>query len=177
MNTDKQIDKLHDDLRDILDPDDCGWINKSTEVVIDDLIMAGVSVDEYKTRFEVERIVKRDLGRKLAKAEHDRDRYAIKIKELETENEKWREMWADNQRQWESAYDKLEAENAEQDEAILRALKHMGECRREGIAECSAKILEKLSLHFGTYTSKDKVEVAEVFRLINQFTKEVLEGK
>ena len=177
MNTDKQIEKLHDELKEILDPEGFGWINRSTEVVIDDLIMGGVNFGEFKTRFEVERIIKRELGIKLSKAEHDRDRYAAKIKELTEENEKWRTAWSDNQRQWEAAYDKLEAENAEQDEAILRALKHMGECRREGIAECSAKILEKLSLHFGTYTDKDEVKVVDVFKLINQFANEALENK
>ena len=46
MEADKQIEKLHDELREIIDPDDYGWINKSTEVVIDDLIMAGVGVEK-----------------------------------------------------------------------------------------------------------------------------------
>lgn len=40
----KRLEELHDDLRQILDPDDYGWINRSTEVVIDDLITAGVGM-------------------------------------------------------------------------------------------------------------------------------------
>lgn len=40
----KRLEELHDALRQVLDPDDYGWINRSTEVVIDDLIMAGVGM-------------------------------------------------------------------------------------------------------------------------------------
>lgn len=42
MNVEQQLTELHDNLREILDPDDCGWISRATEVVIDDLIMGGV---------------------------------------------------------------------------------------------------------------------------------------
>lgn len=59
---------------------------------------------------------------------------------LRAETEQWRKDWSDNQRQWDEAYEKLEAENAEQDEAIIRALKHMGEVRREARAATAQKM-------------------------------------
>ena len=165
MNPDKQIDKLHDALREIIDPEGFGWINRSTEVVIDDLIMGGVEFSEKREKtpcnyiekcemlLEIERAVKRKLERKLAKAEHDRDRYAAKIKELETEDKKWREMWADNQKQWEVAYDKLEYE-----------------VRADTVRE----IQNRLVLHFGTYTDKTEVKMLDVFRLLDQIAEDII---
>ena len=152
MNTDKQIDKLHDALREILDPEGYGWINKSTEVVIDDLIMAGVSIGaEAKIT-------------------------SLEIK-LENEDKKWREMWADNQRQWEAAYDDLEAEVTEQDEAILRALKHMGECRREGKVEAVEKMKHKLWLEYSDCYDEEQISVGSLRENLELIAKEVLEGE
>lgn len=50
MNVEKQLTELHDNLRQILDPDDYGWVQRPTEVVIDDLIMAGVEFEKCKNR-------------------------------------------------------------------------------------------------------------------------------
>lgn len=66
MNTDKQIEKLHDDLREIIDPEGYGWINKSTEVVIDDLIMGGVEISEKCEKTPCNYIEKCDLQIKFA---------------------------------------------------------------------------------------------------------------
>lgn len=44
MNVEKEIHELTAKLREILDPEGEGWINCSTDVVIDDLIMGGVAV-------------------------------------------------------------------------------------------------------------------------------------
>lgn len=155
----KQIEELHDALKEVLDPDDFGWINCSTEVVIDDVVRVCVARlekltaenDSLQARLEVNKIMKRKLEKALEKAEYDRDRYARKIEELTVENERlraeteqWRKDWSDNQRQWDEAYEKLEAENAEQDEAILRALRHMGEVRREARADTAQKMSEEI---------------------------------
>ena len=101
MNTDKQIEKLHDELREIIDPDDCGWINRSTEVVIDDLIMGGVSIEKCE---------------------------------------------------------KTPCDCIEKCKTIM-------------------DLQNRLALHFGTYSREDVITVADVFKLINQFTDEILEGK
>lgn len=37
------------------------------------------------------------------------------------------------------------------------------------------RIQTKFAVHFGTYTDKDEVKVADVFRLLKQFTEEMLE--
>lgn len=194
-NVEKQLAELHDNLRQILDPDDYGWVHSPTEVVIDDLIMAGVEFEKCKKRplesiekcndreklivtllennLEVSRVMLREAHKKLEKAEHDRDRYARKIEELTEESEEWRKSWAENQRQWDEAYEKLEAENAEQDEAILKALKHMGVIRREVKGATVENLRTRFAIHFGTYTDKDTVKVSEVFRLLSKFTEEI----
>lgn len=156
LSTDKQIDKLHDALSEIIDPEGYGWINKSTEVVIDDLIMGGVSIDEFKTRFEVERAIKRELGIKLDKAEHDRDRYARKNAELTEENERLKDSLV-------NAYKTIEEQ--------------VDESYEYGKTDTVQVIQDKFALHFGTYTDKDTVKVVDVFKLISQFTNEVLENE
>lgn len=70
-----------------------------------------------------------------------------KIAELAEENEKWRTDWADNQKQWETAYDT-------QEEAV----------RTRTVEE----LREKFALHFGTYTENDTVRVLDVFKLLSQ---------
>lgn len=90
--------------------------------------------------------------------------------ELIENDSKWREMWADNQRKWEEAYDKLEAENAEQDEAILRALKQMGECRMQGMSEIANKLIE----HFDNTEALTEMErdyiALEIMTVVHEMT-------
>lgn len=90
--------------------------------------------------------------------------------ELIENDRKWAEMWADNQRKWEVAYDKLEAENAEQDEAILRALKQMGECRRQGMSEIANKLIE----HFDNTEALTEMErdyiALEIMTVVHEMT-------
>jgi hypothetical protein len=44
-------------------------------------------------------------------------------------------------------------------------------------ADTVSTIQNKFAVHFGTYTDKDTVKVVDVFRLLDQIAKEMLEGK
>lgn len=151
MNTDKQIEKLHDDLREIIDPEDCGWINRSTEVVIDDLIMGGVGIDEFKTRFEVERAIKRELGIRLDKAEHDRGRYARKITKLTEENERL--------------------------EAQVEMWKSTAYCEKDRVESVKIDIVRKMHSEIKERCIKNGIYPAFVARTIDRIVEELLEGK
>ena len=93
---------------------------------------------------------------------------------LRAENEQWRHDWERNQSQWEKAYEKLEAENAEQDEAILNSLKEMGKIRRETKFDTVRKMRTALWANLSPYSN---YTTAEVGALIDQIAKEMLEGK
>lgn len=49
------------------------------------------------------------------------------------------------------------------------------------VKECRADTLEKIkiqfAMRFGTYTDKDQVKIADVFMLLDQIPKEMLEGE
>lgn len=70
----------------------------------------------------------------------------------------------------------LTNENNEGDEAIIRALNAIGNVRRETKAYTVRDIETMFAVHFGTYTEKDKVKIADVFRLLNRISNEILEG-
>ena len=44
-------------------------------------------------------------------------------------------------------------------------------------ADTVSDIRARVAVHFGTYTDKDQVKIADVFKLIDQIAKEMLEGE
>lgn len=97
------------------------------------------------------------------------------IKKLTEENEQWRADWEKNQRQWDEAYEKLEAENAEQDEAIIRALKEMGEIRRETKADTVMKMQERFNEKVAKLLISPSIQY-QASAFIDEIAKEMLEG-
>ena len=95
---------------------------------------------------------------------------------LRGENEQWRNDWERNQSQWEEAYGKLEQENIEQDEAIIRALKEMGKIRQETKADTVRKMQERLDKRFCHDPAFLGVEQRLIMDVIDQIAKEILEG-
>ena len=44
----------------------------------------------------------------------------------------------------------------------------------DGKADTVRKMQERFSMHFGTYTGKDKILITEMFRLLYKFAEEVM---
>lgn len=103
-------------------------------------VVSFAEYDSMQARLEVNKIMKRKLEKALEKAEHDRDRYARKIAELE--------------------------EHQIADMEMFKTLR----------ADTARDIQTRVAVHFGTYTDKDVVKVADVFKLINQIALEILEA-
>lgn len=50
------------------------------------------------------------------------------------------------------------------------------ELEKQVKADTVKEIQTKVAMHFGTYTDEDTVKVVDVFKLLSQIEKEVLEG-
>jgi hypothetical protein len=44
-------------------------------------------------------------------------------------------------------------------------------------ADTVSEIRARVAVHFGTYCEKDQVKIADVFKLIDQIAKEMMEGE
>lgn len=124
-----------------------GWFPQSVEyteaVEIAKSIINGAPAENVVSysEYDVERLMVRQLRKCLEKAEHDRDRYARKIAELE--------------------------EHQIADMEMFKTLR----------ADTARDIQTRVAVYFGTYTDKDVIKVADVFKIINRIVLEILEAE
>ena len=83
-------------------------------------------------------------GAEIRRLKAEKEKLIEDNERLIAETEKWRNDWERNQRLWETAYGRIEDENAEQDKAILNALKEMGKIRQETKADTVRKMLSMM---------------------------------
>lgn len=129
--------------------------------------------DRAYEKLEVERDTFRDYAYKMQKyveniKHKEEEGYEPSAARYAAEMEMWHIVALEKKR--------LEDENAEQDKAIINALERMGEIRRETKADTVRKMQNMVAVHFGTYTDKDTIKVIDLFKLLNQIAKEMLEG-
>ena len=103
-----------------------------------------------------------ELRKLLEKANHDADRYAVKIKELTEENERLREN--------NIFLNATIGKNAQQ--ALEVTLEEIEKAK----ADTVRKMQERLKMYFGTYVLGYKIPLTEALKAVNQIAKEMLEG-
>jgi TolA-binding protein len=109
----------------------------------------------------------RELHNKITELESDNEG-------LREDNDQWTKMWADNQRQWENAYSKLQAENE-----MLLNVKNLN--IDKVIADTVRKMQERIKQYIdvGHYRSPTEICFSEldVANIIDRIAQEMLEGE
>lgn len=147
-------------------------------------------ITSQEQRIGEQDIVISELRKKLEKASHDADRYAVKIKELTEEAESLKQAmehehasFMETFGEWDDKCQRLTEENEmliEDNEIKSQKRANIFEIANayeRGKADTVREIQVRLAQSIGTYTDKSFVYVTAMFRLLDQITKEMLEGK